>query len=204
MSNYNNNYKVTALNYSNNYCYIEAIFDLSKYINTTIDLSVNSIIESSNDLSFTLQQVNSSDLPKLNYFKEYFLLTSTISTNNVALAQKEINLKYNYLNLVLGIKLSNDSKFTIPFDFIYRFNFSVNDTILSPLYFGETINNIANVEVLGSPVITPPSDPINYASKNYVDSEIKKVVALITKIEVYPLNELAKIEKEADTLYLGY
>ena len=70
MSNYNNNYKVTALNYSNNYCYIEAIFDLSKYINTTIDLSVNSIIESNNDLSFTLQQVTSSDIPKPNYFKE--------------------------------------------------------------------------------------------------------------------------------------
>lgn len=204
MSNYNNNYKVTALNYSNNYCYIEAIFDLSKYINTTIDLSVNSITESSNDLSFTLQQVTSSDLPKLNYFKEYFLLTSTISTNNSVVAQKKINLKYDYLNLVLGIKLSNDSNFTTPFDFIYRFNFSVNDTILSPLYFGGTMDNIANVEVLDSPVITPPSDSVNYASKSYVDSEIEKVVALITKVEVYPLDELAKIEKKGDTLYLGY
>ena len=204
MSNYNNNYKVTALNYSNNYCYIEAIFYLSKYINTTIDLSVNSIIESNNDLSFTLQQVTSSDLPKPNYFKEYFLLTSTITPNNPVIAQKEITLKYNYLNLILGIKLSNDSKFTTPFDFIYRFNFSVNDTILSPLYFGGTMDNIANVEILDSQVINPPSDPINYASKNYVDSEIEKVVALITKIEVYPMDELNKTEKKVDTLYFGY
>ena len=60
------------------------------------------------------------------------------------------------------------------------------------------------MEILDSQVINPPSDPINYASKNYVDSEIEKVVALITKIEVYPMDELNKTEKKVDTLYFGY
>lgn len=204
MSNYNNNYKVTALNYSNNYCYIEGIFDVSNYINSTIALSIDSILESNNDLSFTAQQVNSSDLPKLNYYKEYFLIKTPITVNKAITASKNIALKYAYLNLILGIKLSNDSSFTNPFDFIYRFNFKVNNTILSPLYFGGTMDNMATIEVLDSPVIDPPSDSNDYASKDYVDTEIKKIHALITKIEVYQLDELDKIEKKDGILYLGY
>ena len=66
------------------------------------------------------------------------------------------------------------------------------------------MDNMATIEVLDSPVIDPPSDSNDYASKDYVDTEIKKIHALITKIEVYQLDELDKIEKKDGILYLGY
>lgn len=204
MENYSNNYKIIAINYSNNFCYVEGIFDVSKFVNTTINLSVDSIIESDKNLSFTLQQINSNETSKQNSFKEYFLATTPITTNSEINVSKSINIKYNYLILVLGIKLSGESNFTNPFDFIYRFNFKINDNTLSPVYFGETVDNIAEVEILDSEVITPSDNTDEYATKEYVDSEIKKISSLIIEIQVYPLEELVKIDKKDNILYLGY
>ena len=31
MENYSNNYKIIAINYHNNFCYVEGIFDVSKF-----------------------------------------------------------------------------------------------------------------------------------------------------------------------------
>lgn len=204
MNNYHNNYKITALNYSNNYCYIEGIFDLSNFINKTINISIDSIIESNYDLSFTLQQVHSSDLPNINYFKEYFLIKTTVTNNKPLTINEDITLKYAYLNLVLGVKLSNDLFFSNPFDYIYRFNFKVNDIRISPLYFGETMDNMATIELLDSQEVVTPPDPTDCNLKDYVDSEIEKVTTLIPQIEVYPLEELAKISKRDNIIYFGY
>ena len=201
---YLNNYKITAVNYYNNLCYIEGIFDVSNFINTTINLSVDSIIESDKNLTFTLQQVNSNDTSKRNSFKEYFLATTPITTNSEINLSKSIDIKYNYLILLLGVKLSGETTFTNPFDFIYHFNFKINDNALSPVYFGGTVDNIAEVEVLDSEVITPPDNTDEYATKEYVDNEIKKISSLITEIQVYPLEELDKIDKKDNILYLGY
>lgn len=204
MENYSNNYKIIAVNYSNNFCYVEGIFDVSKFVNTTINLSVDSIIESDKNLSFTLQQINSNDTFKRNSFKQYFLATTPITTNSKISLSKSIDIKYNYLILLLGIKLSDETTFTNPFDFIYRFNFKINDNALSPIYFGGTVDNIAEIEVLDSEVITPPDNTDEYATKEYVDSEIKKISSLIIEIQVYPLEELDKIDKKDNILYLGY
>ena len=83
-------------------------------------------------------------------------------------------------------------------------NFKINDNTLSPVYFGETVDNIAEVEILDSEVITPSDNTDEYATKEYVDSEIKKISSLIIEIQVYPLEELVKIDKKDNILYLGY
>nr|WP_302660221.1 hypothetical protein [uncultured Clostridium sp.] len=204
MSEYSNNYKITATNYYNNFCYVEGIFDLSNFVNSTINLSVDSIIESSDNLSFTDQQINSSDLPKKNYYKKYFLLKSPVKANSKITMSNNITLKYNYLALLLGVKLSSDTTFTNPFDFIYRFNFKVNDTSFTPVYFGGSVDNIATITTLDSPVVDPPSDSTDYASKEYVDTEIKKISDSIPKIEVYTLSDLDKIGKKDNIIYFGY
>lgn len=204
MEIYSNNYKITATNYNNNFCYVEGIFDVSNFVNTTINLSVDSILESDKNLSFTLQQINSNDTSKQNSFKQYFLATTPITTNSKINLSKPIDIKYNYLILLLGVKLSGELNFTNPFDFIYRFTFKINDNTLSPVYFGGTVDNIAEVEVLDSEVITPSDNTDEYATKEYVDNEIKKFSSLITEIQVYPLEELDKIDKKDNILYLGY
>ena len=204
MSNYKNKYKVTAINYYHNYCYIEGIFDVNSYINTTVTLSIDSLLESTNDLAFTLLQINSSDLPKTNYFKEYFLLTSAITKNTNINTSKNINIKYPYLKLLLGVKLATDSVFTTPFNFNLYFTLKLNDIILSPSFFGGTVENISTIENLSTELVPPSDNSNNYASICYVDNEIHKITNLIPKIEVYSLDELDKIDKKEDIIYLGY
>lgn len=204
MSEYSNNYKITATNYYNGFCYIEGIFDLTAFVNSAINLSVDSIIESTNNLSFTNQQIASNDSPKKNSYKEYFLLKSSVTNNSIITMSNSLTLKYNYLILLLGIKLSSDTAFTNPFDFIYRFNFKVNDTSFTPIYFGGSVDNIATITSLDSPVVDPPSDSTEYASKEYVDTEVKKISDSIPKIEVYTISDLGKIEKKDNIIYFGY